>query len=60
MSSHSAPAMTKAAARKVARHRLITDYDVYLFREGRHSKLYEKLGAHEMSVDGTEGTQFAA
>ncbi|MGD0477968.1 MAG: 1,4-alpha-glucan branching protein GlgB [Nitrososphaerales archaeon] len=37
----------------------MTDYDVYLFKEGRHSKLFEKLGAHEMSVDGTMGTHFA-
>lgn len=25
---------------------LITDYDVYLFREGSHCRLYEKLGCH--------------
>ncbi|ADC88667.1 1,4-alpha-glucan branching enzyme [Thermocrinis albus DSM 14484] len=25
---------------------LITDYDVYLFKEGSHTKLYRKLGAH--------------
>ena len=25
---------------------LITDYDIYLFREGSHCRLYEKLGCH--------------
>ncbi len=25
---------------------MITDYDVYLFREGSHCRLYEKLGSH--------------
>ena len=24
----------------------ITDHDTYLFKEGSHFKLYEKLGAH--------------
>jgi len=37
----------------------LTDYDVYLFREGKHFRLYEKLGAHPMEVDGTAGTLFA-
>jgi 1,4-alpha-glucan branching enzyme len=25
---------------------LLTDHDIYLFKEGRHFRLYEKLGAH--------------
>ena len=33
----------------------LTGHDLYLFREGTHSRLYEKLGAH---VTG-DGTQFA-
>ncbi len=37
----------------------LTDLDVYLFREGNHFRLYEKLGAHPMEVDGTPGTLFA-
>jgi 1,4-alpha-glucan branching enzyme len=24
----------------------ITDYDIYLFKEGTHTRLYRKLGAH--------------
>jgi len=37
----------------------LTDYDVHLFREGNHFRLYQKLGAHPMEVDGTPGTLFA-
>jgi len=37
----------------------ITDDDVYLFKEGNHFKLYEKLGAHICIDDGTAGTYFA-
>jgi 1,4-alpha-glucan branching enzyme len=47
------------AERRVVRYELMTDYDVYLFREGKHSRLYEKLGAHEMDLDGVRGTHFA-
>ncbi len=38
---------------------LLTDHDVYLFREGSHIRLYEKLGAHPGTVDGVDGTHFA-
>jgi len=37
----------------------ITDHDVYLFKEGRHFKLYDKLGSHRMEVDGKKGVHFA-
>ena len=37
----------------------LTDDDLYLFNEGSHYRLYEKLGAHPMSVDGVTGTRFA-
>ena len=36
-----------------------TDHDIYLFKEGTHFRLYDKLGAHAMVVDGVEGTYFA-
>ena len=32
--------------------------DMYLFNEGSHYRIYEKLGAHAMEVDGTQGTLF--
>jgi 1,4-alpha-glucan branching enzyme len=38
---------------------LLTDEDIYLFREGNHFRLYEKLGSHILTVDGTEGVYFA-
>ncbi|MGC9341565.1 MAG: hypothetical protein ACP5E3_02605, partial [Bacteroidales bacterium] len=37
----------------------ITDYDIYLFREGKHFSLHKKLGAHLMKKDDKEGTFFA-
>ncbi|MDI9644799.1 MAG: 1,4-alpha-glucan branching protein GlgB [Candidatus Verstraetearchaeota archaeon] len=37
----------------------ITDFDVYLFREGKHCRLYEKFGAHMTEFDGNAGTYFA-
>ncbi len=38
---------------------LLTDEDLYLFNEGSHVRLYEKLGAHPGTVDGASGTSFA-
>jgi 1,4-alpha-glucan branching enzyme len=37
----------------------ITDDDRYLFNEGSHFRLYEKLGARPMTVDSRKGTYFA-
>ncbi|HKJ78451.1 MAG TPA: 1,4-alpha-glucan branching protein GlgB, partial [Prolixibacteraceae bacterium] len=37
----------------------ITEFDIYLFREGKHFSLHKKLGAHVTEVDGTRGTIFA-
>lgn len=37
----------------------ITDYDIYLFNQGSHFTLYEKMGAHPMTVDREEGVHFA-
>ncbi|MDO9507932.1 MAG: 1,4-alpha-glucan branching protein GlgB [Thermovirgaceae bacterium] len=38
---------------------LLTGHDVYLFREGRHCRLYEGLGAHFLDLPQGSGTQFA-
>ncbi len=38
---------------------LLSDVDLYLFNEGNHHQLYEKLGAHPLKVDGIAGTYFA-
>src|SRR5713101_4572434 len=38
--------------RELATGAALTDHDIYLFREGTHTRLYEKLGAH-CAADGT-------
>src|SRR5690349_6704639 len=38
---------------------LLTDFDLHLFNEGNHARLYQKLGAHPMTVGGEQGTLFA-
>jgi 1,4-alpha-glucan branching enzyme len=37
----------------------LSDDDLYLFNEGSHVRLYEKLGAHPMTAGGQDGTNFA-
>lgn len=37
----------------------LTDFDLHLFGEGNHHRVYEKLGAHLMTVDGVKGVYFA-
>lgn len=38
---------------------LLTDDDLYLFNEGAHFRLYEKMGAHVLHDGESHGTQFA-
>ena len=38
---------------------LFTEYDIHLFKEGNAFRLYEKLGAHRMSVGELRGFYFA-
>ena len=38
---------------------LISDFDIHLFKEGRHYKLYEKLGSHIINDEERTGTFFA-
>lgn len=53
--------VTKSSAQVQDRHvaHMLTADDVYLFREGRHARLYEKLGSHVTSIDGADGVCFA-
>lgn len=37
---------------------LLTAEDLYLFNEGSHYRIYEKMGAHLMEVNGAQGTLF--
>ncbi len=38
---------------------LLTEDDLYLFNEGSHFRLQDKLGAHLLTLDGVAGTYFA-
>ncbi|GCD80837.1 1,4-alpha-glucan branching protein GlgB [Schleiferia thermophila] len=40
-------------------HSLYTDFDISLFRSGHHFKMYEKMGAHPLELDGQAGTYFS-
>ncbi len=40
-------------------HSLFTDFDINLFKSGKHYRLYDKLGSHLTEVDGEKGTYFA-
>ncbi len=44
---------------KVLPHSRFTEFDINLFKSGKHFRLYEKLGSHLMEVDGVKGTYFA-
>jgi len=38
---------------------LLTDFDIHLFKSGKHFKLHEKLGAHPAEFKNEHGTYFA-
>jgi len=42
----------------VAVPELLTDHDIYLFKQGTHFRLYDKLGSHPLVQDGVAGTRF--
>ena len=44
---------------EVIAHSLFTDFDINLFKSGKHYRLYEKFGSHITTVNGVEGTYFA-
>jgi 1,4-alpha-glucan branching enzyme len=37
----------------------ISDFDLHLFGEGNHQRIYDKLGAHPHSSGAARGTRFA-
>jgi 1,4-alpha-glucan branching enzyme len=39
--------------------RVLSDYDLYLFGEGKHTRIYDKLGAHPMTIGQAAGVHFA-
>ena len=44
---------------KVTAYSLFTDFDIELFKAGKHFRLYEKFGSHIVTVNGIKGTYFA-
>lgn len=48
--------MTHALNYEISR---LSELDIYLFKQGNHTKLYEKLGSHKMTHEGREGFYFA-
>ena len=53
--------MTKSSDRPLTHQgeSLLTDHDLYLFNEGTHFQLHEKLGAHPSLFNTERGTTFA-
>ena len=44
---------------EVISHSLFSDFDINLFKSGKHFRLYDKFGSHITTVNGVEGTYFA-
>lgn len=40
-------------------HTLFSEEDIYLFKNGTHYRLYDKMGSHPIEVEGIEGTYFS-
>src|SRR5689334_22451386 len=38
---------------------IFSDFDLYLFGQGTHYQIYEKMGAHPRLVNGVQGVNFA-
>ncbi len=38
---------------------VLTDFDIHLFAEGNHHRIYEKMGAHAIDLNGVAGVYFA-
>jgi 1,4-alpha-glucan branching enzyme len=39
--------------------RIISDFDLYLFGEGKHTRIYDRLGAHVIRLGESSGVHFA-
>lgn len=51
--------LAKRLSQPVWEHSLFTKFDVDLFLLGKHFRLYEKMGAHPLKLEGVMGTYFA-
>ncbi len=38
---------------------ILSDYDMYLYSEGKHERIYDKLGAHMITIDDIDGVFFS-
>ena len=38
---------------------IFSEYDLYLYNEGNHHKIYESMGAHILEIDGVMGVHFS-
>ncbi|MFT7001662.1 MAG: 1,4-alpha-glucan branching enzyme, partial [Spirosomataceae bacterium] len=45
--------------KNVESYSLLTDFDIELFRSGKHYRLYEKMGSHVIENQGVVGTYFS-
>jgi len=50
---------TVVAASQLLTDQLLTDQDLYLFNEGSHYRLYDKMGAHLVTQKGQAGAAFS-
>jgi len=50
---------TVVAASQLLTDQLLTDQDLYLFNEGSHYRLYDKMGAHLVTQKGQAGATFS-
>jgi 1,4-alpha-glucan branching enzyme len=50
---------TVVAAPQLLTDQLLTDQDLYLFNEGSHYRLYDKMGAHLVTQKGQAGAAFS-
>jgi 1,4-alpha-glucan branching enzyme len=48
-----------ARKNKTETYTRFTDFDIHLFKAGKHYRLYDKLGAHPAEHQGAKGTYFA-
>jgi 1,4-alpha-glucan branching enzyme len=56
MTKETTQALTQPLRHSVS---LLTDEDLYLFNEGSHYRIHEKLGAHLITAGGEQGTCFS-
>jgi len=40
-------------------HTRFSEFDIHLFKSGKHLRLYEKFGSHQINLNGQKGTYFA-